>query len=128
MLKILVQNLGDVVILHCQGRIVRGTRADVLQFASLRRRETSTLVMDLQCVTLVDAAGLGALLSLHHRTRAKMIQLKLMNVVDRLRELFELTRLDQVFEFCSVEEMCRMLLRPPDQHAANRTHNDPQCT
>jgi anti-anti-sigma factor len=113
MLKIFVQKLEKIVILQLQGRIVAGNKIEVVSSEAVRQREISTLVLDLQRVERIDAAGLGALVSLREWALARGIKLKLMNVMTRVRHVFELTKLGDVLEFCSVEDMCFMLMPRP---------------
>src|SRR5207247_11328146 len=57
-----VQNLGDVAILRCQGRIVVGVENTILWNAVLSQTNISTLILDLAQVDGIDAGGLGVLL------------------------------------------------------------------
>jgi len=57
-----------------------------------------TLVLDLGEVSVIDARGLGVLLELRQWTRPKNIEFKLINVKRLVRQVFEITRLDTVFD------------------------------
>src|SRR5439155_21440542 len=57
-----VQNLGDVAILRCPGRIVVGVENTILWNAVLSQTNISTLILDLAQVDGIDAGGLGVLL------------------------------------------------------------------
>jgi anti-anti-sigma factor len=92
MLRVTVENRGDFVILHCVGRIVHGDEAAVLCPAV--RQETRNVVLDLTQVDTIDAAGIGALVSL----QAAGIYLKLMNPTKQVREILRITKLDSLFE------------------------------
>jgi len=102
MLTVTVQNLGDVAILRCQGRIVVGVENTILWNAVLSQTNISTLILDLAQVDGIDAGGLGVLLGLRARTRAKGILFQLMNVRDRMQQMLELANLHRVFEIRSV--------------------------
>jgi anti-anti-sigma factor len=55
------------------------------------------LVFDLQSVTECDSYGLKMLIDFHRRENADKKQLILYRPSDNLRELFKITRLDDVF-------------------------------
>ena len=113
MLKVFIQKLERVVILHLQGRIVAGNRIKVVRIDDVKTREVSTIVLDFHRVERIDASGLGALVTLRHWAETNGIQLKLMNVAVRVKQIFELTKLNRILEYCSIEDMCMMLLHIP---------------
>jgi anti-sigma B factor antagonist len=111
MLKITVQKLGDIHVLRCHGRIVAGEASSILRKSVLGQRQTSMIVIDLERVERIDAAGLGVLLGLRESARSSAIKFKLMNATKRVEEILELTRLQRVFEFCSVRDLLCLLHR-----------------
>jgi anti-anti-sigma factor len=94
MLKMTVHNAGHTTVLRCQGRIVRGDETAIL--CAALRQSGREVTLDLANVDAIDAAGIGALLSL----QAAGIYLKLMNPTDAVRQVLQLTRLQSVFEIC----------------------------
>ncbi len=97
MLTITIQDLGDVVILQCRGRIVRGEETAILCPAV--RHAGRSVILDLKRVDAIDAAGIGALLSL----QAAGVYLRLRDPSPPVREVLRLTRLESVFEICASE-------------------------
>ena len=67
------------------------------------------LVLDLAQVDRIDAGGLGVLLGLREWARSNAIRLRLMNVMNQVEQVLELTKLDRVFEFCSVRDIFHLL-------------------
>ena len=110
MLKVHARNLGNVVILCLQGRIVNGETAP-LRNAVHSQSEVSAVVLDLGRVSAVDAAGLGVMLELRAQTESKGIGFKLMNVTKLISSVLEVTRLDSVFEITSGAELLPMVSR-----------------
>ncbi len=108
MLNMKKQRLGETIVVHCSGRIVFPD-ADCLRIAVLRLPRTRKLVLDLAEVIAVDAAGLGAFVSLHHWAKQAGTELRLMNVSSRVKYLIEITGLHAVLEVCSVAEMLRLV-------------------
>ena len=114
MLKVAVQNLGDVTIFRCKGRIVFG-HADRLSTAISRNPPLRIAVLDLAEATAIDAAGIGMLVSLRKWAKASDVRLKLMNLTPKIEDLLELTQLKSAFEICSVPEMLGWLCRAFEQ-------------
>jgi anti-anti-sigma factor len=88
----------DKVVLHCQGRIVRGDETAILCAAVHQQGRDVTL--DLTGVDAIDAAGIGSLVAL----QAAGIYLKLQNPSAPLRELLRVTQLDSIFEICETQD------------------------
>ncbi len=104
MLNVTIQHSEDMAVLRCVGRIVGGDEADILRKAVLSQANRRTVVLDLTRVDAIDGGGMGVLLFLQGWARATEVDLKLMNPTSRVRELFELTNLDSVFEIFSSED------------------------
>ena len=115
MLSFTIQDLGDIRIFRCVGRITAESRNRlrdaVVAQTDIRRTGTRTVVLDLAEVTTVDAAGLGELVSLQTWAKAAGRELKLMNVLPRVESILELTHLQPAFEICSLGEMVDLLCR-----------------
>jgi anti-anti-sigma factor len=84
----------ETLILECRGRIVRGDETSILCAAA--RQDVRNVLVDLKEVETIDAAGVGALVSL----QAAGIYLKLANPNPQVRELLTVTKLDSIFEIC----------------------------
>ena len=92
MLTVTARSSGDLLILECHGRIVRGNETSIL--CSAARGGARNVVIDLRDVESIDAAGVGALVSL----QAAGIYLTLANPSAQVRETLKLTKLDSIFE------------------------------
>ena len=97
---------GEVIVLHCEGRIVYGEEAAALsRVVAEALRRAQEVVLDLEGVESIDSAGLGELVLALLLAKEQDKSLKLAGVKPRVRDLFDLTRLSSVFEICpSVEE------------------------
>jgi len=89
----------DVTVICCQGRIAYGIEAAALsgEIAELAP-QTRRVVIDLSGVEMIDAAGLGALISVASTARASQCTVKLAAPGNFIRQLLELTKLTSVFE------------------------------
>jgi anti-sigma B factor antagonist len=97
MLRVHVKNSDKDTILSLQGQIVIG-ETEILRRAVQSLSETTAVILDLARVYQVDAHGLGVLLQLRERTEAKGIRFQLANLSKPLRSIFDMTRLDSVFQ------------------------------
>jgi len=104
-----VEKTEDVAVVRCSGRIVRGEAIHTLKHTVISERDTRIVVLDLSEVETVDAGGLAALVSLHHWTCTRGIQLKLVNPSHFVREMLQRTGLDKVFEISSFQDALLVL-------------------
>lgn len=100
MLKVHAKRLDAVEVLSLEGQIVTGD-TEVLRNVAQLADATSELILDLSNVTTVDAHGLGVLLQLREQTLAKGIHLELRNMSQPMYRIFEITRLNTVFDIDS---------------------------
>jgi anti-sigma B factor antagonist len=98
MLKVEAEKVGTVTIMHFEGRIVNGISIRILRESVVNQAGANTLILDFAHVDLIDARGLGTLLELREWTELTGIEFKLMNITRRVRQVFEITRLDSVFD------------------------------
>lgn len=113
MLRLTIDELDDLVVFRCAGRIVAG-EAGILRNAVLTQSRIRVAVLDLAEVSAVDAAGLGALLSLRRWAETTGAELKLLNLRPRVEKLLELTNLKSFFEVCSVRDVMDLWCRSFD--------------
>ena len=109
MLIVDVERTGDVVVVRCAGRIVRGEAVRALRSAAVSERDTRIVVLDLSEVEALDAGGLTALISLHHWTRERGVQLKLVNPQAFVRDMLNRTHLNVVFDISSLQDALTVL-------------------
>ncbi len=116
MLTIDVEKTGDVAVVRCSGRIVRGAEVRTLRNAVVSENETRIVVLDLSDVETLDAGGLTALLSLHQWARSRGVQLKLVNPSPFVHEILTRTQLDRVFDISTFDRALFILSTPDCQH------------
>jgi len=101
-LSLETRNHGDVIIIHCQGRIVyRDEAAALSRVVSDVLQHARKVILDLSGVTSMDSAGLGELALLHTSARASQVELKYAGPNSLVRSLLDLTNLDSVLEIHS---------------------------
>jgi anti-anti-sigma factor len=104
-LHIEIEQAGDVAVLQCVGRMVRSEELGVVRNAVTRLSQLRVMVLDLSGVEMLDAGGLGMLVSLHNWACANDIQLKVVNPSKFVREVLELTRLTSVLHVVSLQDL-----------------------
>jgi len=117
MLTIDVEKTGDVAVVRCVGRIVRGAGVRTLKNAVLSEKNVRIVVIDLTDVETLDAGGLTALLSLQQWARNCNVQLKLVNPSHFVNEVLTRTGLNRVFEISKFEHALFVLSARDCHHA-----------
>jgi anti-sigma B factor antagonist len=98
-LSLETRNRSDVIIVHCQGRIVyRDEAAALARVAGEVLQQGRNLVLDLSGVSSIDSAGIGELALLQSWAQGRQGNLKLAGVSSLVSSLLELTNLDSVLE------------------------------
>ncbi len=105
MLTVTPHTVADTLVLHCNGRLVRGEESALLCTAV--HHHGRDVVLDLAGVSAIDAAGIGALVSL----QAAGIYLRLMNPTEPVRAVLQLTGMEAVFETCEEESVEKLIGR-----------------
>jgi anti-sigma B factor antagonist len=88
---------GATTTVRCDGDL------DIVTAQDLKRRLVAlvepgaTLTLNMEEIGFVDSSGLGALVALHHYAAANGAQLVIRALPDHVRNLFTLTRLDDLF-------------------------------
>jgi anti-sigma B factor antagonist len=104
-LKITVREVDGVSVVSLEGRIGVGEEANALRdkVKGLLANGKSKVVLNLNQVPMMDSAGLGTLVGLHHSAGSCGAKLRLCNLNTLLKELLQITRLLTVFEVSANE-------------------------
>ncbi len=90
---------GDVLVVDVDGQLIVGNRQELKQkvLDELERGERKFLI-DFSNTGYIDSSGLGVLVSLSKKIREQGGELRLANLNEDLKTLFELTKLDTLFQ------------------------------
>jgi anti-sigma B factor antagonist len=104
-LEVTQREVNGIYLLALEGRLALGQESNGLRtvFDNLLESGATRIVINLEQVNYVDSAGLGALIEMHRKTKAKGGSLKLCNLGPNLRRALEIARLLPVFETCPSE-------------------------
>jgi anti-anti-sigma factor len=97
-LSLEIRNRGDVIVVHCQGRIVY--RDEATEFSRVLgevMEQARRVVLDLNGVSAMDSAGIGELVLVLTWAQKKNVELKC-GAHGVVRTLLELTNLDSVVD------------------------------
>jgi anti-sigma B factor antagonist len=100
-----VTRKGDVVVIEVEGQLIVGNRQELKQKV-LDETEAGArkILVDFAGAGYIDSSGLGVLVSLAKRLRELGGDLRLANLNDDLQTLFELTKLDSLFQIADTRE------------------------
>ena len=100
-----LKKTGDVVIVDVEGQLIVGNRQELKQkvLDELEKGERKFLI-DFAQTGYIDSSGLGVLVSLSKKIREHGGELRLANLNDDLQTLFELTKLDTLFQIAETRE------------------------
>ncbi len=100
-----VNKEGDVTVLDVEGQLIVGNRQELKQkvLDELESGEKRFLI-DFDRTGYIDSSGLGVLVSLSKKIREQGGELRLANLNEDLRTLFELTKLDTLFRIADSRE------------------------
>lgn len=96
---------GDVVVVDVEGQLIVGNRQELKQkvLDEVEKGERKFLI-DFAQTGYIDSSGLGVLVSLSKKIREHGGELRLADLNDDLQTLFELTKLDTLFQIAETRE------------------------
>jgi len=92
-----VKTLEETVV-RCSGRITFRTSESLQSTVRSLIPGTKRIILDLTDVSYMDSSGLGAIVSIYRSARRQECEMKLVNLNQRLKELFRITNLAKIFE------------------------------
>jgi anti-sigma B factor antagonist len=101
------RRIGDLTILDLKGRLVldEGDTSCVERIDALVRQNRVRIILNLEDVTYIDSAGVGALVSKFVTLRKRGGDLKLLRLSPRVRRVISIARLLAVFEAFDAEDL-----------------------
>jgi anti-anti-sigma factor len=100
-----IKKEGDVIVVDVEGQLIVGNRQELKQkvLDELERGGRKFLI-DFSQTGYIDSSGLGVLVSLSKKIREQGGELRLANLNDDLKTLFELTKLDTLFQIADTRD------------------------
>jgi len=95
----------DVTICHINGDIDINSSPDIKKtFDELTKSEEKKIVVNLEEVSYIDSSGLATLVEVLKKTKSYGGGLKLSNLADKVKGLFEITKLEKLFQIYDTTE------------------------
>ena len=117
MLTVHIENIGDMAVIECEGRIVRSEAAFKLRDAVTLQSDTRIIVLDLSEVSAIEGGGLGMLLFLQRWAQDHDIRLKLFNPRHSVRDRLERVSSMREFDIATLDEMMALLAHADSRYA-----------
>lgn len=109
MLSVHTENIGDMAVIQCEGRIVRSEAAFELRHAVNLQSDARIIVLDLSEVTAIEGGGLGMLVFLQRWSSDHDIRLKLFNPRRSVRDRLEQASSMQEFDIVTLDETMALM-------------------
>ena len=94
-----------VVVVDVDGQLIVSNRQELKQkLLDELERGGKKFLIDFEKTGYIDSSGLGVLVSLSKRIREQGGELRLANLNEDLKTLFELTKLDTLFQIAETRE------------------------
>jgi anti-sigma B factor antagonist len=92
--------VGGVTVVGLEGRVVLGEESNAFrdQVKNMLASGKKNIVLNMDRVSYIDSAGLGALVAAHHSARSQGASLKLSNLGTKFQEILQVTKLLTVFD------------------------------
>jgi anti-sigma B factor antagonist len=95
----------DMIIFNVKGDIDINSSPEVRKvFEELTNAKEKKLLLNLKDVEYVDSSGLATLVEVLKRSKVYGGKLKICNLSGKVRGLFEITKLDKLFDIYDTEE------------------------
>jgi anti-anti-sigma regulatory factor len=111
MLTVHIENIGEMAVIECEGRIVRSEAAFKLREAVISEGDARIIMLDLSEVSAIEGGGLGMLIFLHQWARDRDIRLTLFNPRQSVRDRLEQSDSMREFDIVALDEMVALLAR-----------------
>ena len=104
-MSVKVETKNGVIICYAEGEIDINTSPSIKKsFDKLISSRTPKIIVNLTKVTYVDSSGLATLVEILKNMRSYGGKLKLSNMSSKVKSLFEITKLEKLFDIVANEE------------------------
>src|ERR1700732_4222176 len=117
MLNVTVENIGELAVVECEGRIVQSEAAFKLRKAVTSQTDARIVVLELSEVHAIEGGGLGMLVFLRRWGKDQKIRVLLLNPSKSVRNGLKRIRSISEFYIPSKDEMMALLVYASSRHA-----------
>jgi len=109
MLKVNIEKVGNVAVIHCEGRVVQSAAAFKLRDAVTQQKDSHAILLDLSDVQSLESGGLGMLVFLQRWASDHGIQFKVFDPPPFVRQRLERVRSASELEIAGMSEVLSLL-------------------
>jgi anti-anti-sigma factor len=109
MLKVNIEKIGNVAVVHCEGRVVQSPAAVKLRDAVTQQKDARIILLDLSDVQSLESGGLGMLVFLQRWASDNCIQFKVFDPPAFVRQRLERVRSASELEIAGMSEVLALL-------------------
>ena len=125
MRHIITENIGDMAVIECEGRIAHSTALELREaIVAQNQNKVRVLILDLSEVNTVDGDGLGMLVSLQYWAQQRGIEMKMFNPSNSVRYQLERASSMRAFEIASLPEVMGLLIQAENQSSRAKANTD----
>ncbi|MCF7916645.1 MAG: STAS domain-containing protein [Candidatus Omnitrophica bacterium] len=100
-MKINEERKENIIIASVSGEINIDTSPELRKaFDQYIGQGIKKVIIDCQNLTYIDSSGLATLIELLQRLKKEGGELKICNLADKVKSVFEVTKLDKLFDIC----------------------------
>jgi anti-sigma B factor antagonist len=104
-MKIDEEKKEDIIIASISGEINIDTSPELRKtFDQHTGQGIKKVIINCQNLTYIDSSGLATLIELLQRLKKENGELKICNLTDKVKSVFEVTKLDKLFDICPNQE------------------------
>ncbi|MCF7878149.1 MAG: STAS domain-containing protein [Candidatus Omnitrophica bacterium] len=104
-MKISEDKKNDIMAVSVSGEINIDTSPDLRKaFDQYAKQGIKKVIIDCANLTYIDSSGLATLIELMQRLKKIKGELKICNLAEKVKSVFEVTKLDKLFDICSNQE------------------------
>jgi len=96
---------GDVATVHCTGKLVAGMAGMLQDEVRGLLPGSKRIVLDLTHLGYMDSSGLGSIIGMYVSVKRAGGRLEVINLSERVRELFSITNVLSLFEVCGEQNI-----------------------
>jgi anti-sigma B factor antagonist len=104
-MSVKIENKNGLTVCNVEGEIdINSSPAIKKSFDKLLQSKTPKIIVNLSKVTYVDSSGLATLVEILKNMRSYGGRLRLTNLSSKIKSLFEITKLEKLFEIMADEQ------------------------
>ncbi len=101
-MEVKVSQVMEIAVFQVSGEINISTSGDLKKH--FEKNASKKVVVDLEKVTYIDSSGLATLVEMLKKTRSQSGALGLSGMSEKVKSLFEITKLDKLFSILPTQE------------------------